>query len=150
MDAKRRAEIEERLAAVPPIRPAVVTYPGSASVKCITSRTQAADLKAFIAHAPADIRALLADNAALAQELARVRQETLVLARAQAADLVAVTTELAALHALLAGAPELLERGAVFVDALWRKIRRSETLEVASQLRELARRLRALEEEEEG
>ena len=71
MDAKRRAEIEERLAAVPPIRPAVVTYPGSASVKCITSRTQAADLKAFIAHAPADIRALLADNAALAQELAR-------------------------------------------------------------------------------
>ena len=82
-------------------------------------------------------------------DLVRVRQEALVLARAQAADLVAVTTELAALRALLAGAPELLERGAVFVDALWRKIRRSETLEVASQLRELARRLRALEEEEE-
>ena len=83
-------------------------------------------------------------------DLAQVQQEALALARAHAANLVAVTTELAALRTLLTGAPELLERGAVFVDALWRKIRRSETLEVASQLRELARRLQALEEEEEG
>ncbi|HUW29984.1 MAG TPA: hypothetical protein VM223_00070 [Planctomycetota bacterium] len=72
MNDKRRTEIDERLAAVPPIRPAITTYPGSASVKCITSRTQAADLRAFIEHAPADIRDLLADNAALEAELARV------------------------------------------------------------------------------
>ena len=92
-----------------------------------------------------DVRAILDEEL-----VTPVLEPVLALARAQAADLVAVTTELAALHALLAGAPELLERGAVFVDALWKKIRRSETLEVASQLRKLARRLRALEEEEEG
>ena len=151
MDAKRRAEIEERLAAVPPIRPAVVTYPGSASVKCITSRTQAADLKAFIAHAPADIRALLADNAALAQELARVRQETLVLARAQAADLVAVTTELDALRTLLTGAVPLLELAAEHCE--WAYASGTDAMQAkrdAVALRELAQGLRALGEEEEG
>jgi len=42
-------------------------------------------------------------------DLARVQQETLALARAHAADLVAVTTELATLRALLAGAVPLLE-----------------------------------------
>ena len=81
-------------------------------------------------------------------ELARVQQEALALARAQAADLVAVTTELAAYRALLAGAAPLLELAAVFAGA--RDQRRSETLEVAAALLELAQGLRALEEEEEG
>ena len=45
-------------------------------------------------------------------DLARVQQEALALARAYAADLVTVTTDLAAYRALLASAPKLLERAA--------------------------------------
>ena len=51
-------------------------------------------------------------------DLARVQQETLALARAHAADLVAVTTELATLRALLAGAVPLLELAAELVARL--------------------------------
>ena len=51
-------------------------------------------------------------QAILKEELASIQAQALALARAQAADLVAVTTELDALHALLADAPELLELAA--------------------------------------
>jgi len=104
----------------------------------------------FIANAPADIRDLLADNAALEQELAQ----------AQAQDL-------AALRALLAGAVPLLELAAELVARLrchncpvHSRCPRfdSTTTTTASdwpcttipaKLRELAQGLRALEEEEE-
>ena len=85
MDDKRRAEIEERLAAATPgpwrtgmlyncnVDRDVIT--GNVAV-CHINRSelgteQEALDAAFIANAPADIRDLLADNAALAQELAR-------------------------------------------------------------------------------
>ena len=105
MDDERRAEIEWRLATATsgPWRTGML-------YNCNVQRDVIADNVAvchinrselgteqealdadFIANAPADIRDLLDANAALAQELAQ---------------------ELAALHALLAGAPELLERAA--------------------------------------
>ena len=105
MDDERRAEIEERLATATsgPWRTGML-------YNCNVQRDVIADNVAvchinrselgteqealdadFIANAPADIRDLLDDNAALAQELAQ---------------------ELAAYRALLAGAPELLELAA--------------------------------------
>ena len=89
---------------------------------------------------------------ALAQELARARQETLVLARAQAADLVAVTTELDALRTLLTGAVPLLELAAEHCE--WAYASGTDAMQAkrdAVALRELAQGLRALgQEEEEG
>ena len=81
-------------------------------------------------------------------DLARVQQEALALARAHAADLVAVTTELAALRALLAGAVPLLERAAVYATAHAitnpGNLGRPRAPEDALALRELAQGLRAL------
>jgi len=83
MDDKRRTEIERRLAAMPkghykarddwsPDWWAVYAgdYVGDeGDERLVCDCTE--DTATFIAHAPADIRDLLADNAALAQELAR-------------------------------------------------------------------------------
>ena len=87
-------------------------------------------------------------------DLARVQQEALALARAHAADLVAVTTELAAYHALLAGAPKLLLRAAEHCE--WAYASGTDAMRAerdAAALRELAQALREAgvgEEEEEG
>ena len=77
MDDKRRAEIEERLAAVPDASLTAdahaydEVWAGSKWVaECLTGA-----YAQLFANAPADIRDLLDDNAALAQELARALEE---------------------------------------------------------------------------